>query len=96
MSQPWIEPGPPWWEASNLAKSYPKSVLIFILNIYIWARDSMFMYIVCIPVFKELELEREKLGEINCTEPDTNKDFVYINIYILNAFFEFFRIQNAE
>jgi len=54
------------------------------------------MYIVCIPVFKKLELEREKLGEINCTEPDTNKDFVYINIYILNAFFEFFRIQNAE
>jgi hypothetical protein len=35
MSRLGIEPGPPWWEASTLAKIYPNSVLITIRNIYI-------------------------------------------------------------
>jgi hypothetical protein len=38
---PWlgIEPGPPQWEASTLAKSYSKSLLIAIRIIYIRVRD---------------------------------------------------------
>ncbi len=40
MSRSGIKPGPPPWEASTLAKSYSKSVLIAIRNIYIWARDQ--------------------------------------------------------
>jgi hypothetical protein len=38
MSRPGTEPGPPRWEASNLAKSYLNSVLIAIRNIYILFR----------------------------------------------------------
>ncbi len=34
MSWPGIEPGPPRWEESTLAKSYSNSVLIAIQNIY--------------------------------------------------------------
>jgi hypothetical protein len=35
MSRPGIKPGPPWWEASTLAKSYSNSALIGIRNTYI-------------------------------------------------------------
>jgi hypothetical protein len=42
MSLPGIEPVPPRWEASTLAKSYLISVLIAILNIYICACDIFF------------------------------------------------------
>ncbi len=39
MSWRGIEPRPPRWKASTLVKSYSKSILIAIRNIYIWARD---------------------------------------------------------
>jgi hypothetical protein len=39
MSQQGIEPRPPPWEASILAKSYSNSVVIAIQNFYILARD---------------------------------------------------------
>ncbi len=42
LEVPGNEPGPSWWEACTLAKSYSNSILIAIRNIYIWARDSLF------------------------------------------------------
>ncbi len=44
MAQPGIEPGPPWWEASTLEKSYSNCLLIVIRNIYIWSCDNTVFY----------------------------------------------------
>ncbi len=53
MSRPGTKSGPPWWEASTLAKSYSDSVLIANRNINISPRDS---WIIPSPFFWKPEI----------------------------------------
>jgi hypothetical protein len=59
-----LNPDPPQWEASTLAKSYSNSILIAIQNIYISASNSL-KIIINVPVVYEYIWNDFEAGNIH-------------------------------